>query len=61
MPEIGKLTVKLTAVVDRASVERAREQLRAAFDGVIADPKTVADVVDRVMQTAPLVRYIGTF
>jgi hypothetical protein len=60
MAHIGAITVDVTVVMDRAAVERVRTELAASLNGVIADPVTVAEVVDRVMSTAPLVRYIAT-
>lgn len=56
---IGEYTVNVTPVVDRAAVQRAREHLAAALSDCIADPVLVAEVVARVMETGPLVRYIA--
>lgn len=55
---LGKVTMSI--VVDKPAVERAREYLAERLNGVIADPVLVAEVVEEIIRTAPVARWIST-
>lgn len=52
--------VRVTVLVDRPALARAREQIAAELDQMVGDPVLMHAIIDRIMERAPVVRYVAT-